>query len=426
MQSLLSLPEAERRTILQSLTDEQAAAFKYDWRRWARSGQLPPEGDWTYWLLLAGRGFGKTRTGAEWVRSLVENGKAGRIALVAPTAADARDVMVEGESGILAISPPWNRPEYQPSKRRLIWPNGAMATTYSAEEPDRLRGPQHDAAWADELAAWSRPETWDMLMFGLRLGDPRCVVTTTPRPLKIIKDLLKRDDCVTTRGSTFDNRANLAPSFFASIVSRYEGTRLGRQELYAEVLDDNPDALWRRSNIDRLRIAHKDLPDLARIVVAVDPQISDPKEAAGEQTSETGIVVCAKGTNGEGYVLADVSRRASPRDWAQAAVDAYHLHRADRIVAEQNQGGAMVEYTLRTVDTIVPITLVHASRGKVVRAEPIAALYEQGRIHHAGAFNALEDQLCEWVPGGPSPDRLDALVWGFTELMLKTRELRFS
>ncbi len=369
------------------------------------------------WLLLAGRGFGKSRTGAEWVREQVESGRSRRIALVAPTAADVRDVMIEGESGLLAICPPWNMPVYESSKRRLTWPNGAIATTYSAEEPDRLRGPQHDAAWCDEVAAWRYPETWDMLMFGLRLGvDPRCVVTTTPKPIPIIRNLLKNPTTAITRGSTYENRANLAEAFFEQIVAQYEGTRLGRQELYAEVLDDVEGALWTRALIDQHRV--KVAPELKRIVVAIDPAIT-----ASDDSDETGIVVAGLGVDNHGYALDDLSLRASPDGWARRAVEAYHARKADRIVAEVNQGGDMVEYTIRTVDPRASIKKVHAARGKQTRAEPIVALYEQGRIHHVGVLPQLEEQMCNWVPGMDSPDRMDAAVWAFTELMLGQRSM---
>lgn len=415
MRSLIELPEDKRRQVLSKLSERDAAALLHDWAFLARPNQLPPENDWRVWLLLAGRGFGKSRTGAEWVRSQVESGKARRVALVAPTAADVRDVMIEGESGLLAISPPWNMPIYESSKRRVTWPNGAIATTYSAEEPDRLRGPQHDAAWCDEVASWRYPEAWDMLMFGLRLGtDPRCVVTTTPKPTPLIRNLLKNPTTTITRGSTYENRANLAGAFFEQIVAQYEGTRLGRQELYAEVLDDIEGALWTRTLIDKHRV--KVAPELKRIVVAVDPAIT-----ATEDSDETGVVAAGLGTDGHGYVLDDLSLRASPDGWARRAVDAYHAHKADRIVAEVNQGGDMVEHTIRTVDQRVSLKKVHATRGKTTRAEPIVALYEQGKIHHVGCLSKLEEQMCNWVPGMDSPDRMDALVWAFTELMLGQR-----
>lgn len=385
----------------------------YDWERLARPNQLPPPGDWQTWLFLAGRGTGKTRAGAEWVRVRARGNPAARIALVAPTAADARDVMVEGQSGILACSPTDFRPHYEPSKRRLTWPNGAQATTYSADEPDRLRGPQHTDAWVDELAAWQRPETWDMLQFGLRLGaDPRCVVTTTPRPVRLVRELMESKTTAITRGTTYENRANLAPAFFERIVAKYEGTRLGRQELNAELLEDNPFALWQRQRIEELRV--EAAPPLSRVVVAIDPQAGD-----GENSAETGIVVAGVGHDGHAYIVADRTVRGSPDAWARAAVLAFHSFDADRIVAEINQGGAMVEHTIRTVEPHIPYRGVTASRGKQIRAEPVAALYEQGKAHHVGAFPDLEDQLVNWVPGAEeSPDRLDAMVWAVTDLML--------
>lgn len=407
--------------IWQSVPPERVRAWlqSLPWRLQARPNQLPPEGDWTTWLILAGRGWGKTRTGAEWVQANI--GTYGRWHLVARTAADVRDVMVEGESGILAIAGK-DRPKYEPSKRRLTWPNGAVASLFSADEPDALRGPQCEAAWADEVASWKYPETWDMLQLGLRLGTrPRQVVTTTPRPVRIIRELLADPATATTRGSTFENRANLAPTFFRQIVSRYEGTRLGRQELHAEVLDDVPGALWRRDLI-RYRAAPtimrdgKAELDLKRCVVSVDPAVT-----ASEDSDETGIVVAGVGPDGFGYVLADRSGRFSPNAWANRIIDASKDFHADRIVAEVNNGGDLVEANLRTVDRNVPYRAVHATRGKQVRAEPIAALYEQGRVFHVEPFGELEDQQCSWDPlsSDRSPDRLDALVWGLTDLMLQ-------
>lgn len=363
--------------------------------------------------MLAGRGFGKTRTGAELVRAKVEAGEATRVALVGQTAADVRDVMIEGESGLLSVCPPWFEPKYEPSKRRLTWPNGAIATAYSADEPRQLRGPQHDFAWADELASWSTPEAWDQLMFGLRLGaDPRVIVTTTPRPTKAIRDLLVDPTTVITRGSTYDNRANLAPAFFEQIIRKYEGTRLGRQELHAEVLDDVPGALWTRAMLDATR-ARTSPPELTRVVVAIDPAVT-----SGEDSDETGIVTVGKDAAGEYHVLADRSCRMTPDGWARRAVTAFDEYNADRIVAEVNNGGDLVEATLRTVRRNIPYAKVHASRGKRVRAEPIAALYEQCRVHHYGDLAQLEDQMVTFTPDGMdgSPDRVDALVWGLTEL----------
>jgi predicted phage terminase large subunit-like protein len=389
------------------------------WRAKARPSQLPPPGDWLGWLMMAGRGFGKNFTGAGWINELVEARAAGRIALVAATAADARDTMVEGQSGLLRMAPPWNRPEYEPSKRRLTWPNGAIATTFSSEEADRLRGPEHDAAWADELAAWNDPQaTWDMLQFGLRLGvRPRWLATTTPRPIKLLKELLAREgkDVVVTRGSTFENEANLAPTFLAAVRSRYEGTRLGRQELNAELLSDTPGALWSMDWLDRDRVTTA--PELKRIVVAIDPAVSNK-----EGSDETGIVVAGVTKGEHAYVLEDLSGRYAPHEWARRAIEAYVHHKADRIIAEVNNGGAMVEATIRNIAPRISFKAVHASRGKVVRAEPIAALYEQRRVHHVGTLATLEDQMCAFTTdfdrgrAGYSPDRVDALVWALTEL----------
>jgi phage terminase large subunit-like protein len=412
-----SLTKPQRQTLKTALTDEEAAALLYEWQRWARPSQLPPKSDWLVWLLLAGRGFGKSRTGAEWVRAEAERDKTARIALVAPTAADVRDVMVEGESGILAISPPWFRPIYEPSKRRLTWPNGAMATTYSADEPDRLRGPQHSKALCDEVASWRYPETWDMLQFGLRLGvKPQTVVTTTPKPTKLIRDLLARKDCHITRGSTYDNRSNLAKPFLEAIVKKYEGTRLGRQELYAEILEDIPGALWSRRSLDENRVDKA--PNLIRKVVAVDPPAT-----SGENANECGIVVVGMDEAGRAYVLDDWSAQASPDEWARKVVAAYRLHDADLIVAEVNQGGEMVAQVIRSVLPDAPIKMVRATRGKYIRAEPVSALYEQGRVKHVGSLATLEDQMVGFTPeraadrkDGFSPDRVDALVWGMTEL----------
>lgn len=384
------------------------------WRETARPEQLAPEGEWRVWLIQAGRGWGKTRTGAEWVREQVERHGRRRIALIGPTAADCRDVMVEGESGILSVCHK-NRPLYEPSKRRISWSNGAIATTYSADEPERLRGPQHDAAWADEPGAWKYPtEAWDMLTFGLRLGrDPRAVATTTPRPIQLIRDLLKSPTTHVTRGSTRDNEANLAPQFMEQIVGKYAGTRLGRQELEGELLDDVPGALWQRKQLDDLRVSIH--PELVRIVIPIDPAMT-----SGEKADETGIVPVGLGIDGHGYVLNDMSCRMSPDGWARRAVQAYHDLQADRIIAEVNNGGDLVENVIRTVDPMVAYKAVHASRGKRVRAEPISGLYEQGKIHHVGTFTDLEDQMCNFTPDGydGSPDRVDSLVWGLTELML--------
>lgn len=406
------LTEKEIKLHLATLSEAEVYELRYHWPFWARPNQLAPPGNWRFWLTLAGRGWGKSRTGAEWIRDLVESGRARRVALVARTAGDVRDVVVEGEAGILAISRPDFMPSYEPSKRRLTWPNGAIATTFTADKPDELRGPAHDAAWCDEMAAWRYPVAFDMLKLGLRLGDdPRCIITTTPRPTKHIKAQIKDADTIVTRGTTFENRANLAPAFYQRIIAQYKGTRLGRQELYAEILDDNPNALWLRSDIESHRVT--EMPALTIINPAIDPATT-----ANEESNETGIVTVGIGTDGHFYVLADDSLRASPDTWGRAAIAAYHRHKADRIIYESNQGGDMIPQVLKNIDggAGVPTKGVHASRGKRTRAEPIAALYEQGRVHHVGIFPELEDQLCEWEPGMDSPDRLDALVWAITAL----------
>lgn len=401
-------------TILNELSRREAAALLFDWRFWARRKQLPPAGGWRVWLILAGRGFGKTRTGAEWVRGLAESGQARRIALVAETAADARDVMIEGESGILACCPPWARPRYEPSKRRVTWPNGAIATSFSADDPDQLRGPQFDAAWADEIAKWRYEAAWDNLMLGLRLGaDPRCVATTTPKPRAWLARLMTDPGTAVTRGRTRENAANLAPAFLDQVVARYAGTRLGRQEIDGEFLAEVPGALWSRALIEAARAEAADPSALARIVVAVDPAVT-----SGADSDETGIVVAGADADGRLLVLEDLSDRMSPDQWARRAADAFRRHRADAVVCEVNQGGDLVVATLRTVDPALPVRAVRATRGKRLRAEPVAALYEQGRVRHGGAFPQLEDQMAGFTgaPGDASPDRLDALVWALTDL----------
>lgn len=358
------------------------------------------------WLILAGRGFGKTRVGAETVRRWAR--KYRYVNLIGATSDDARDIMINGESGILAICPPSERPRYIQNASRLEWPNGAQSLIFTAAEPERLRGKQHEKLWADELGAWRYPEAWDQALMGLRLGDnPQAIVTTTPRPTKIIKGLSTDPTVTITRGSTYDNRDNLAPSFFDEIIKRYEGTRLGRQELNAEILDDNPNALWKRADIDRARGVK--VSDLPRVVVGVDPSATSTGDEAG--------IITAGRVGEDYYTLADDSVQGSPLEWARAAVTAYHRAKANLIVAESNQGGEMVTAVIKQVDPTVPVKLVHASRGKATRAEPVAALFEQGRGHHVGSFPALEDELCEWEPGMESPNRLDALVWAYTELM---------
>ena len=420
---------------LAGLTAEELTRLHYDFELWARDDQLPPgaaQGGsaWTIWLMLGGRGAGKTRAGAEWVRRIATAYAADaatvtaatpRIALVGETLADVRSVMVEGVSGLLAVHPSDARPLYEPSKRQVTWANGAVAQLFSAEDPESLRGPQFSAAWCDELCKWRRPdETWAMLQFGLRLGDaPRQVVTTTPRPIKLIKALLADPQSAVSRVATAANAANLAPSFLDAIVGRYRGTRLGRQELDAELLEDRPDALFPRALIEAARV--RSAPELGRVVVAVDPPAS-----SGPQSNACGIIVAGVGICGRAYVLADRTvERARPLDWAKAVIGAYRAHEADRIVVEVNQGGDLVEAVIRQVDATVPVRAVRAMRGKWLRAEPVAALYEQGRIAHVGALPELEDEMSDFGPdglsGGRSPDRVDALVWVLTELLLQER-----
>lgn len=384
----------------------------------ARPTQRPPAGEWRIWTILAGRGWGKTRTIVEWAKLQAMAMPGSRGAIVAATAADARDVLTEGPAGFLATSPAADMPLYEPSKRRITWPNGSMATLFSADEPNRLRGPQHHWAICDEYAAWRYPEALDMLMFGLRLGqDPRVVIATTPRPTKEVKALLKQPGLVLTKGKTYENLDNLAPAFREQIVGRYEGTRLGRQELEAEILEDVDGALWRRDQLDADRATKA--PELRRIVVGVDPKASKVAD------SETGIVVAGLGVDGHGYVLADYSLNGSPEQWARKVATAYEAHQADRVIVEKNNGGDMVVSMLKATGIALPITPVWATRGKETRAEPVAALYEQHRVHHVGVLGGLEDQLCGWVPGeSASPDRLDALVWALSALMLRsTREI---
>lgn len=388
----------------------------YRWDFWARPEQIAPPGDWIVWLILAGRGFGKTRGGGEWVRGKIKAGF-NRISLIGATVDDARDIMIEGESGILAICPKDERPVYKRNERKLIWPNGAVSHVFTADEPERARGKQHEGVWADELAAWRYPDAWDQMLLGLRLGrQPQACVTTTPRPTPIIKGLVNDPTTIVTTGSTFDNEMNLAEAFINKITQKFQGTRLGQQELYAKILDDNPDALWQRAMIERFRVRR--MPEkLKRIVVAVDPQ-------AGLDGAETGIVTVGVDGEGHGFVLADDSLRASPNEWGTQAILAYETHKADRIIGEENQGGKMVEHVLRTIDPKVSYKGVRAMVGKRLRAEPVAAMYEQGRVHHVGTFGTLEDQMCEWTPGEDSPDHLDALVWGLTELMLQDTKSR--
>lgn len=381
----------------------------------ARTNQLEPKGNWSVWLILAGRGFGKTRSGAEWLAGKAIRNPGVRCAIIARTAADVRTVCLEGVSGILSILREYDAiAEYNKSLGIIKIKNGSIIYTYSAEEPDRLRGPQHHFVWADELAAWQYPDTWAQMQFGLRLGiHPQVVVTTTPRPTPIIKDLIKRETTAITRGSTFDNAENLSESALLEMQLRYAGTRLGQQELYGVVLDDNPGALWNRALLEGTRIQRDALPPLVRIVVGVDPAVT-----SGEESDMTGIIVAGMSAASEFYVLADKTIKASPQIWGDQVISSFEEYKADRIICETNNGGDLVLHLLRTIKANAPVKKVTASRGKAVRAEPIAALFEQGRAHLVGYFPELEDEMCEFEPGlnMPSPDRMDAMVWALTEL----------
>ncbi len=430
----MSLTTLEKRGYVQAEQDRRALLRKYDWSQVAREKQRIPEGDWRAWLIMAGRGFGKTRTGAETVRAWSEDVES--IGLIGRTIGEARDLMIEGPSGLLNVFPDWRKPEWIASKRLIRFPSGAQGHVFTSDEPDLLRGPQHQKVWADEAAAWLYPDTtWNMMMFGLRVPPaPQVIVTTTPRPIPLIKALVKRAKAwasghpegtdleqgrvVITQGSTHENAENLDPAFLSEILRAYEGTRLGRQEIEAEILEDMAGALWKRG-----LIRYREAPDMDRMVVAIDPAAT-----SGEAADETGIVGAGIGQDGLGYVFEDGSLRGSPDEWGSAAVRMYHRLKADRIIAESNNGGEMVEHVIRTVDPNVPVKLVHASRGKRVRAEPIAAKYEQGRVFHVEPLPLLEDQMTSWLPVEKgrtsdvldigSPDRVDALVWAMTELLL--------
>ncbi|WP_299982679.1 DNA-packaging protein [uncultured Ruegeria sp.] len=426
---LASAPAAVQDRFLSEIGEGGLCALPFLFEFWAMPHQLPPEGDWRSWVIMGGRGAGKTRAGAEWVRSVVEGslpldrGEACRVALVGETFDQVRDVMIFGDSGILQCSPPDRRPVWKASERKLVWPNGGEAQAFSAHDPEGLRGPQFDAAWVDELAKWKKAgETWDMLQFALRLGDqPRVCVTTTPRNVKILKDLLASPSTVQTHAPTEANRANLADSFLAEVRARYAGTRLGRQELDGVLLSDAEGALWTGSMLEAARCAQ--VPELDRIVVALDPAVT-----AGSDADACGIVVVGARLQGppeewRAFVLADRTvQGVGPAGWAQAAIDAMDEFGAERLVAEVNQGGQLVEEVVRQVDPLVPYRAVRASRGKVARAEPVAALYEQGRVAHVAGLNALEEQMCQMTAPGfegqGSPDRVDALVWALHELVV--------
>jgi phage terminase large subunit-like protein len=400
-------PPQEVERFLQSLSDEEAAFVEDDWLAWARDEQLAPDGGWRIWLFMGGRGSGKTRAGAEWIAEGIRSGRMNRVALIGATYDEARAVMIEGESGLLKVSA---TAAYQPANRRIIWPGGAMARVLSADEADSIRGHQFDAAWCDEFCKWSAPQdALDMALMALRLGnDPRMLITTTPRNIAPLKRLIEMKDCVLTQSRTADNAPNLAPGFVAMMEQRYAGTRLGRQELDGDLIEDNESALWRRDWIEAARV--REAPKLARIVVAIDPPVS----LTGD---ECGIIVAGRDANEEFFVLADRSiGGVTPGQWARRAIDAFEEFHADAIVAEANQGGEMVRAVLRQELSSAPIRLVHATRDKQTRATPYAALYEKTRVHHVGAFAELEDQLCQFDGTGSSPDRLDALVWALADL----------
>jgi len=405
--SISWLPPAERRRILQSLTPDERALALRSWPFWARDDQLAPSGKWRIWLFLGGRGAGKTRSGAEWITDGVRRGKMRRIGLVGTSFHDARSVMIEGESGLLSVCP---SADFEPSNRRVLWANGALADVITADAPDYVRGHQFDAVWADEFCKWPAPqEALDMVLMALRLGrDPRMTVTTTPRAIPALKALLAMPDVAVTRSSTADNAGNLAPTFLAGLELRFAGTRLGRQELEAELIEDNDAALWRRAWIEKTRV--RQAPELIRLVVAVDP----PASLAGD---ECGIVIAGLGEDGAAYVLGDCSAAGlTAAGWAGRVAEAYEHFQADAVVAEANQGGDMVKQVLLDALPNAAVKLVHATRDKRTRATPAAALYEQGRVHHLGTFPELEDQMCSYDGTGHSPDRMDALVWALAHL----------
>jgi phage terminase large subunit-like protein len=419
-QTLLAMHPGTMRAALKKWNRNKAGMHDLDWHFWRRDAQKPPETDWRVWLVMAGRGFGKTRMGAEWVNEMAWANPGARIALIGATLVEARQVMVEGDSGLLSLSG-GSLLNWEPSLRRLAWPNRSTATLYSAAEPESLRGPQHHFAWADEIAKWPCGiAAWDNLKLGLRIGErPQVLATTTPRPVPLIKRLVAEKGVAITTGRTADNAANLAPDFIADVAALYGGTRWGRQELDGELIADVEGALWSRDLIEKCRV--RAAPEMKRIVIGVDP----PASAVGDAC---GIIVVGLGLDGRAYVLADHSvARPSPERWARAVASAAEAWGADRVVAEANQGGDMVVSTLRAADVMMPVKKVHASRGKVARAEPVAALYEAGRAFHCGAFPELEDELCGLISGGGyegpgrSPDRADACVWAMTELMLGKR-----
>ena len=420
---LAALPEQERTAILKHYSQDELNLLQYDWDFWARPKQMIPAGKWSTWLISAGRGFGKTRTGAETIARWQNPSKQtysastikgyGRFALVGQTVTDIRDTMLFGESGLINIAPPYNKPVYIASRKVVEWPNGAVAHLYSGDEPDQLRGPQQHKAWVDELVKFKYAEdTWDMLQFGLRLGDnPQTIVTTTPKPTPTIKQLVVDPDVVVTTGSSYENMSNLSDAFIKAIIKKYEGTRLGRQEIYAEILGDVEGALWNTTNIEQNRVDFA--PSLAKVVISVDPAVTST-----ETSDAAGIVACGIDSYKHGYVLEDATIKDTPAAWAKKAIELYHKYKADYVLAEINNGGDLIETVINFIDPRVPVRTVYASRNKYTRATPVATLYEKNVVHHVGVFPKLEEELTEWEPGNPSPNRLDAVVWGFTDLLL--------
>lgn len=428
---LALLPLEERRALLNEILEgastESIRDLEQSWEFWARPTQIAPgpgcecgcDGKWLNWVIIAGRGWGKTRTGAEWVQQNVNDGTYGRYHLVGATASDIRDIMIEGPSGILATAKPENTARYSPTKRKVTWDNGAVALCFSADEPERLRGEQCEAAWADELAAWRYPDAWKQLALGLRLGPfPRTIITTTPRATPLIKKLIGDPRNHVTRGTTYDNIANLAEAFINEITRDMDGTRFGRQEIYAEILDDSEMAFWNRELLENCRVGKEIKPTLKKVVIGVDVAVS-----FGEESAETGIVVCGLAMDGTAYVLQDASGKLRPDGWAKKVSALYHEWSKEspevRVVAEKNMGYDLISHTIQVEDSTVPVKLVHASKNKLTRAEPVATAYERGKVKHIGFFDVLEEQMCTYEAGDvKSPDRMDALVWALTELVV--------
>jgi len=407
------LPKEDQDAFFNSLTAEQTELLLYDWSFWARPKQRIPEGAWYLWFIMSGRGFGKTRTGAETIIEWQRRGY-GIFALIGQTTADVRDVMLHGESGLITVAPPYNRPRYIASKRQIEWPNGAKGFIYSGDEPDQLRGPQHHKGWVDEPGKFKYLEDCiDMFELGLRIGDnPQYIATGTPKPRPTIKKMVEDPSTYLTLGSSFENLSNLSSRFIERVIKKYDGTRIGEQELYGKLFSDVAGALWNHEVIQKHKVNARPT-DFIRIVVAIDPSVTD-----NERSDEAGIITAGLTAEGHAYVFADDSRKCHPSIWSGLAVKRYKKEQADLVVAETNNGGDLVEMVLQTTGSKVNFKKVHAARGKRLRAEPISTLYDKGVVHHVGDFPELESEMCEWVPGEDSPNRLDALVWCLTELML--------